>query len=97
MSAAFLTLVCLIVRFSITTYVIRKEKPKASDISYFIAFLIQAITVVVVSVPEGEIRLKFEHDRESVAVVSFRSSVGCDTGACLCCSSEYRRTSGSVV
>lgn len=86
MSAAFLTLLCLIVRFSITTYVVRKEKPKASDVSYFIAFLIQAITVVVVSVPEGEIHSRFEHDRERVAVVLLRSSVGCDAGACLCCS-----------
>ncbi|CAM2710546.1 unnamed protein product [Rotaria socialis] len=53
MAAAFLTLVCLIVRFCITTYVLQKKKAKASDVSYFIAFLIQAITVVVVSVPEG--------------------------------------------
>ncbi|CAM4791578.1 unnamed protein product [Rotaria magnacalcarata] len=53
MAAAFLTLACLIVRFCITTYVVQKKRAKASDVSYFIAFLIQAITVVVVSVPEG--------------------------------------------
>lgn len=53
MAAAFLTLVCLIIRFCITNYVVQKQKGKASDISYFISFLIQAITVVVVSVPEG--------------------------------------------
>nr|ACD88945.1 plasma membrane calcium ATPase [Adineta vaga] len=53
MSAAALTLVCLIVRFCITTYVVKKQKASAGDVSYFISFLIQAITVVVVSVPEG--------------------------------------------
>ncbi|CAF3617423.1 unnamed protein product [Rotaria sp. Silwood1] len=53
MAAALLTLVCLIIRFCITTYVVKKQKAKASDVSYFISFLIQAITVVVVSVPEG--------------------------------------------
>ncbi|CAF2413402.1 unnamed protein product [Rotaria sp. Silwood2] len=53
MAAAFLTLVCLIIRFCITNYVIKKQKGKAADASYFISFLIQAITVVVVSVPEG--------------------------------------------
>jgi hypothetical protein len=53
MTAAVLTLICLIVRFCITTYVIKKQAGKASDVSYFISFLIQAITVVVVSVPEG--------------------------------------------
>ncbi|CAF2700040.1 unnamed protein product [Rotaria sp. Silwood2] len=53
MAAAFLTLVCLIIRFCITNYVVKKKKAKASDVSYFISFLIQAITVVVVAVPEG--------------------------------------------
>ena len=53
MAAAALTLLCLIVRFCITNYVVKKQKAKGSDISYFISFLIQAITVVVVSVPEG--------------------------------------------
>jgi len=57
MTAAVLTLICLIVRFCITTYVIKKQAGKASDVSYFISFLIQAITVVVVSVPEGLIHL----------------------------------------
>ncbi|CAF1139095.1 unnamed protein product [Adineta ricciae] len=53
MSAAFLTLICLIVRYCITTYVVKGEKASGSDVGYFISFLIQAITVVVVSVPEG--------------------------------------------
>ncbi|CAF4693159.1 unnamed protein product [Rotaria socialis] len=53
MSAAALTLICLIVRYCITTYLINKQKPSAVDIGYFISFLIQGITVVVVSVPEG--------------------------------------------
>ena len=53
MSAAFLTLVCLVIRYCITTYIIKKQKASGNDISYFISFLIQAITVVVVSVPEG--------------------------------------------
>ncbi|UJR25661.1 hypothetical protein I4U23_007012 [Adineta vaga] len=53
MSAAFLTLICLIVRYCITTYVVNKQKASGTDVGYFISFLIQAITVVVVSVPEG--------------------------------------------
>ncbi len=53
MSAAFLTLICLIIRYCITTYVVKKQKPSGKDVGYFISFLIQAITVVVVSVPEG--------------------------------------------
>jgi len=53
MTAAVLTLLCLILRFCITTYVIEGQPAQASDVSYFISFLIQAITVVVVSVPEG--------------------------------------------
>jgi hypothetical protein len=57
MAAAVLTLISLIVRYCITTYAINKEKPSAKDIGYFISFLIQAITVVVVSVPEGFIYL----------------------------------------
>jgi hypothetical protein len=55
MSAAVLTFACLVVRFCITNYVVQKKQAKASDVSYFISFLIQAITVVVVSVPEGNI------------------------------------------
>jgi magnesium-transporting ATPase (P-type) len=53
MSAAFLTLICLIIRYCITTYAVKKQKPSGNDVGYFISFLIQAITVVVVSVPEG--------------------------------------------
>ncbi len=53
MSAAALTLICLIVRYCITTYVVKKQKASGNDVGYFISFLIQAITVVVVSVPEG--------------------------------------------
>jgi magnesium-transporting ATPase (P-type) len=56
MTAAVLTLICLIIRFCITTYVIKNERAKAKDVSYFISFLIQAITVVVVAVPEGLIK-----------------------------------------
>lgn len=59
MTAAVLTLICLVVRYCITTYAIRKEKPSGKDIGYFILFLIQAITVVVVSVPEGKIQSEF--------------------------------------
>ena len=67
MGAAVLTLICLIVRFCITTYVVKKQKGKASDVSYFISFLIQAITVVVVSVPEGSITfLLSKNDRMNV-------------------------------
>jgi hypothetical protein len=53
MTAAGLTLICLIIRFCISNYVIKKQPAQPSDVSYFISFLIQAITVVVVSVPEG--------------------------------------------
>lgn len=53
MVAAALTLIALIIRFCITNYVVQKRSAKASDVSYFISFLIQAITVIVVSVPEG--------------------------------------------
>ncbi|CAF0899609.1 unnamed protein product [Didymodactylos carnosus] len=53
MSAAFLTLICLIIRFCITTYVQGGRGGKPEDVRYFVYFLIQAITVVVVSVPEG--------------------------------------------
>ncbi|CAF3983316.1 unnamed protein product, partial [Rotaria sp. Silwood2] len=52
-SAAFLTLINLTIRYCITTYVIKKQKPSGIDIAYFISFLIQAITVIVVAVPEG--------------------------------------------
>jgi Ca2+ transporting ATPase len=55
MSAAFLTLLCLIIRFCITTYVINGKTASGEDIRHFISFLIQAITVVVVSVPEGRL------------------------------------------
>ncbi|CAF0812104.1 unnamed protein product [Didymodactylos carnosus] len=53
MVAAFFTLAALIIRYCITTYVIKKEKGNGSQVQYFIYFLIQAITVVVVAVPEG--------------------------------------------
>nr|ACC43965.1 plasma membrane calcium-dependent ATPase [Philodina roseola] len=53
MSAAALTFICLVIRFCITNYVIKKKPSGASDVQYFVSFLIQAITVVVVSVPEG--------------------------------------------
>ncbi|CAF1239400.1 unnamed protein product, partial [Adineta steineri] len=53
MAAAVLTLICLIIRFCISNYVVKGNPGSGSDVSYFISFLIQAITVVVVSVPEG--------------------------------------------
>jgi hypothetical protein len=56
MTAALLTLICLVVRYCITKYVIKGKGPSGEDIDYFISFLIQAITVVVVSVPEGELK-----------------------------------------
>lgn len=52
-AAAVLTLICLIVRFCIVTYAVRKKRFSGSDVSYFISFIIQAITVMVVAVPEG--------------------------------------------
>jgi ABC-type Fe3+ transport system permease subunit len=57
MTAAVLTLLCLVIRYCITTYAIKKQKASGTDVGYFISFLIQAITVVVVSVPEGFINL----------------------------------------
>lgn len=53
MAAAALTLICLVVRYCIKTYGVDKKSASRDDISQFISFLIQAITVVVVSVPEG--------------------------------------------
>ena len=53
MTAATLTFICLVLRFCITNYAIKKNNAGANDVKYFISFLIQAITVVVVSVPEG--------------------------------------------
>jgi hypothetical protein len=53
MSAAVLTFICLVIRFCISNYVVEGNPATAGDVSYFISFLIQAITVVVVSVPEG--------------------------------------------
>jgi magnesium-transporting ATPase (P-type) len=63
LTAAVLTLICLIIRFCITKYVVQKKKGQAGDVSYFISFLIQAITVIVVSVPEGLIHL-FSHSKQ---------------------------------
>jgi hypothetical protein len=85
MTAAALTLICLIIRFCISTYVIKKQAAQASDVSYFIAFLIQAITVVVVSVPEGS--LYFLCNYNLIISVIHRSPIGCDTCPCLRCSS----------
>jgi len=59
MTAAVLTLLCLVIRYCITTYGIKKQPATGADVSYFISFLIQAITVVVVSVPEGFIEFIF--------------------------------------
>ncbi|CAF3896479.1 unnamed protein product [Rotaria sordida] len=53
MSAAFLTLISLITHYCVTTYAMKKQKPSVIDISYFISFLIQATTIIVVAVPEG--------------------------------------------
>lgn len=54
MGAALVTLICLITRFCITTYWIRKQRPSTADIMFYVSFLVQAITVVVVAVPEGD-------------------------------------------
>ena len=55
MGAAAVTLICLITRFCITTYWIRKQRPSTADIMFYVSFLVQAITVVVVAVPEGDV------------------------------------------
>ncbi|KAI0982624.1 hypothetical protein GJ496_006785 [Pomphorhynchus laevis] len=51
--AAALTFIFLILRFCITVYVINKHAWNSSHINYFVNSLVQAITVIVVAVPEG--------------------------------------------
>ena len=48
-----MTLICLVLRFCILTYAIEKQSFSGQHISYFISFVIQAITVMVVAIPEG--------------------------------------------
>lgn len=52
-AAAVLTFICLVTRFCILTYGIEKKSFEREHISDFISFVIQAITVMVVAVPEG--------------------------------------------
>lgn len=53
MAGAAMTLICLVLRYCITTYVTKNRKGSANDVQYFISFLIQSVTVIVVLVPEG--------------------------------------------
>ena len=53
MLSAFFTFIILVARMSITEFVIDKNPWKSTYIKYIISFLIQAITVIVVAVPEG--------------------------------------------
>lgn len=50
---ALLTLLFLITRYSITTFWINGNRISREDASYFVSFIIQAISVIVVCVPEG--------------------------------------------
>jgi magnesium-transporting ATPase (P-type) len=53
MLSAFFTFIILVARMAITEFVIDKNPWKSTYIKYIISFLIQAITVIVVAVPEG--------------------------------------------
>ncbi|XP_071523902.1 plasma membrane calcium-transporting ATPase 3-like isoform X2 [Panulirus ornatus] len=50
---ALLTIVILVVTFSVTTYVVQKEEFDVSHIYSFVRFFIIGVTVLVVAVPEG--------------------------------------------
>lgn len=47
------TFVILVVRMSIVEFLIKKHKWSNAYLKYIFAYLIQAITVIVVAVPEG--------------------------------------------
>jgi magnesium-transporting ATPase (P-type) len=53
MLAALFTFVLLILRMAIEEFAIKKNKWSSHYIKFVIAYLIQAITVIVVAVPEG--------------------------------------------
>jgi len=65
MAGAALTLISLILRFCITTYVVKKQKASGDDVQYFISFLIQSVTVVVVLIPEGYILFNIYFKKEN--------------------------------
>lgn len=50
---AVLTVIILIIRFSIDEFVVKKEPWSMSYINHFVKFLIIGITIMVVAVPEG--------------------------------------------
>jgi Ca2+ transporting ATPase len=50
---AVLTVIILIIRFSIDEFVVKKEPWSMSYIQNFVKFLIIGITIMVVAVPEG--------------------------------------------
>uniref|UniRef100_A0A1I7XW51 Calcium-transporting ATPase n=1 Tax=Steinernema glaseri TaxID=37863 RepID=A0A1I7XW51_9BILA len=52
-SVATVALVVLVARFSITQYVIDKEPFTIADIQQFVRFFIIAVTILVISIPEG--------------------------------------------
>lgn len=53
MSTAVLTFIILVGRLAIEEFIIEKKTWSDIYIKYFVSYLIQAITVVVVAVPEG--------------------------------------------
>ena len=52
-AVALLTVVILILRFSITTFVMNKEPWEMEYLKNFVKFFIIGVTVLVVAVPEG--------------------------------------------
>ncbi|TMS38440.1 hypothetical protein L596_005168 [Steinernema carpocapsae] len=52
-SVAILALIILVARFSITQYVVNKEPFSIADIQQFVRFFIIAVTILVISIPEG--------------------------------------------
>lgn len=51
--SALLTFIILCIRMSVDEFVIKKHIWSNSYIKYIISYLIQAVTVIVVAVPEG--------------------------------------------
>lgn len=47
------TVIILIVRYCVTTYLVKGKHFEASDISHFVNFIIIGVTVLVIAVPEG--------------------------------------------
>jgi len=52
-AVALLTVVILILNFSITTFVVQKEPWEMEYLKNFVKFFIIGVTVLVVAVPEG--------------------------------------------